>query len=74
MFVDGQKFWFWCRAKDNCHELRQRFYKALGKEPDEIFPIRFQGTGGLSTGIVTGEIEGFYETRWGTRKPPKVVR
>ena len=74
MFVDGQKFWFWCRAKDNCHELRQRFYKALGKEPEEIFPIRFQGTGGLSTGIVTGEIEGFYETRWGTRKPPKVVR
>lgn len=74
LFVDGQKFWFWCRAKDNSHELRLRFYKAMGKEADQIFPIRFQGTEGLSTGLVCGEVEGFYETRWGTRKPPKVVR
>lgn len=74
MFVDGQKFWFWCRPRDNSYQLRRRFYAAIGKEPGEIFPITFQGAPGFSTGILSGEIGGFYETRWGTRKAPRIVR
>jgi hypothetical protein len=73
IFVNGKKFWFWCGVKDP-DELRFPFYEALGKHPEEIFPIRFSGTPGLATGIVTGEIEGFYTIAWTRGKAPKIVR
>jgi hypothetical protein len=43
----------------------QSFYRAVGKEPNAIFPIHFRGTPGLATGIVTGELSGFYRVKLG---------
>ena len=68
VFIKGQKFRFWCGVKDP-DELRPAFYKALGKKPEELFPIRFEGTVGLATGIVSGEINGFYLLSWPRGKP-----
>jgi hypothetical protein len=73
IFVGGQKFRFWCGVKDP-DELRLPFYAALGKQPGDIFPIRFEGVRGLATGIVSGEIDGFYIEVWTRGKPPRVVR
>lgn len=38
---------------------RQAFYAALGKPPEAVFPLRF-AVAGLATGVVTGEVMGFY--------------
>ncbi len=63
VFIKGERFRFWCPGKDP-DELRRRFYKALRKQPEDIFPIRFEGAPGLATGIVSGEINGFYLLSW----------
>jgi hypothetical protein len=73
IFVGEQGFRFWCGVKDP-DELRLPFYDALGKQPGDIFPIRFEGVRGLATGIVSGEIDGFYIAVWTRGKPPRVVR
>jgi hypothetical protein len=66
IFVGHQRFGFWRGLQlDTYEEIRQSFYKAVGKEPDSIFPIRFYGTPGLATGIVTGELNGFYCVKLG---------
>jgi hypothetical protein len=41
---------------------------------DDIFPIRFEGIQGLATGIVSGELNGFYRTVFTRGKPPRVAR
>ena len=68
VFIKGQTFQFWCGVKDP-DELRLQFYKTLGKQPADIFPIRFEGAQGLATGIVSGEINGFYLLEWPRGKP-----
>jgi hypothetical protein len=73
MFAQGKALRFWCGIKDS-DDLRHEFYRVIPKKPDEIFPIHFQGAAGLATGIVSGEIEGFYEIVWATGKPPRIVR
>jgi hypothetical protein len=74
IFLFGERVSFWCGPRSDCETVRPRFYKALGKSPDDIFPIRFQCTAGLATGIVSGEVQGFYEPVWSMGQPPKVVR
>lgn len=37
----------------------QAFYKILGKQPYEIWPIRFDAIEGLTTGCASGQIPGF---------------
>jgi hypothetical protein len=66
IFVGDQRFDFWrgLQLKDY-EEIRQSFYRAVGKEPNAIFPIHFRGTPGLATGIVTGELSGFYRVKLG---------
>jgi len=73
MFIAGQRFEFWCGVRD-VDELRLPFYNALQKQADAIFPIHFEGDKGLATGIVAGELDGFYETGFRNGQPPKVVR
>ena len=73
VFVAGKRFGFWCAIRD-CDELSLPFYKAIGKGPEAIFPIRFRGEAGLATGIVTGELNGFYEMTWGGNHHPRIVR
>ena len=68
VFIKRQKFPFWCAGKDP-DELRRRFYEALRKHPEDIFPIRFEGAPGLATGIVSGEMNGFYILSWPGGKP-----
>ena len=60
IFVAGQRigFWYAYEFKKLC-EARLKFYNAVGKAPERIFPIRFQGAPGLADGIVAGEIDGF---------------
>ena len=74
LFIGNRKFFFWCGPRCDLDELRHSFYEAIGKGPDDVFPIAFRGAPGYATGITSGEIEGFYEIRWGTNKAPRVVR
>ena len=69
VFIKGQRFPFWFGGKDDPDELRRQFYKALRKQPEDIFPIRFEGAPGLATGIVSGEMNGFYLLSWPGGKP-----
>jgi hypothetical protein len=61
LFVGGRRFSFWGGKIGICSEEQQALYAALEKEPDEIFPVRFSANSGLATGIVTGQVEGFYQ-------------
>jgi len=73
IFVEGQRFGFWGGATGVSVEKRQAFYHALGKAPDSIFPVRFQAESGFATGILAGEVDGFYRVMLGPF-PPKVGR
>jgi hypothetical protein len=64
VFIEEQRFPFWFGGKYDPDELRRQFYKALRKQPKDIFPIRFEGVPGLATGIVSGEMHGFYLLSW----------
>jgi len=68
VFVSRQAFPFFCAGKDP-DELRRQFYQALRKQPEDVFPIRFEGAPGLATGIVSGEMNGFYLLTWPGGKP-----
>lgn len=39
---------------------RARLYADLGRAPERVFPIRFSAKAGLTTGLASGEIAGFY--------------
>lgn len=72
ILVRGQKFAFWAQFKD-CDDLRLRLYEALGKRPEDIFPIRFEGARGLATGIASGELNGFVKTSMRLGMPTRIV-
>jgi hypothetical protein len=54
---------FWGGAFTRPGKDAARFYAELGKEPGAVFPMRFEGTPGLATGLQSGRIEGFCWTR-----------
>jgi hypothetical protein len=60
IFVHGRPFSFWGGIRGVPVEQRKAFYAATGKATDQIFPIRFAGNATLITGILNGELEGFY--------------
>jgi hypothetical protein len=60
IFVGGRRFAFWGGGVGVPVQERQAFYAALGKPPDAVFPLRFAAERGLSTGVVMGEVDGFY--------------
>lgn len=74
IFAGGKRLLFWCGGRRDVDELRATFYRTIPKLPEDVFPIHFQGSAAFATGIVLGEIEGFYEVQWGTKKSPRVVR
>ncbi len=39
---------------------REAFYAALNKSADAIFPIHFSADSNLASGVLTGQIDGFY--------------
>ena len=74
LFVGDKGFRFWCSPRVDSEEMCQSFYGALKRAPDQVFPIKFNCTPGLATGIISGEILGFYEMQWTNGKPPKIVK
>ena len=64
LFAGGKSFGFWGGMVGVQSDQRTAFYKALGKGPEAIFPMRFSADSGLATGVVAGQVDGFYR---GTR-------
>jgi len=58
--VDDRRFGFWGGMVGIPERAQQELYAALEKEPDAIFPLRFVADPGLATGIVEGQVDGFY--------------
>jgi hypothetical protein len=60
IFVAQDTFYFWGGVGGVASEKRQRFYAALGKPAEAVFPIAFAADAGLATGLTDGEVRGFY--------------
>ncbi|SPE33518.1 conserved hypothetical protein [Acidobacteriia bacterium SbA2] len=60
IFVGGRRFQFWGGIFGVREEERKAFYAALGKNADDVFPLRFSVDPSLATGATSGQIEGFY--------------
>jgi hypothetical protein len=60
IFWGDQQIGFWGGRKGAPTERREALYSLLGKAAEDIFPIRFGADGSLATGIVSGEVKGFY--------------
>jgi hypothetical protein len=43
-------------------ENQQALYHAVGKTPGDIFPLHFSADSSLATGVVNGQVEGFYRS------------
>ena len=71
IFVRGRRFSFWGGLRGISAENRAVFYTAVGKPPSEVFPIRFCAASKLSTGILSGKLEGFYRGSL-DGKPPQI--
>jgi hypothetical protein len=62
VFVCGRRYSFWGGLIGIPAEDQQALCQAIGKSPDEIFPLRFSADPGLAKGVVAGQIDGFYRT------------
>ena len=60
VFIDGKQYGFWGSQPGISVGWRQKFYEASGKEPEEIFPIRFTTEAEFARGVTTCVVEGFY--------------
>ncbi len=66
LFVGGKRFGFWGGMFGVRADQRMALYKAFGKGPGVIFPMRFSTDTGLAMGVVAGQVDGFYR---GTQNP-----
>ena len=60
IFAGNERFGFWGGMYGVRVERKTAFYAAIGKDPEAIFPLRFAADPGLSTGVVSGRVDGFY--------------
>jgi len=60
IFVAQETFYFWGGVAGIPPGKRQRFYAAIGKPAEAIFPIAFAADSDLATGLTDGEVHGFY--------------
>lgn len=60
IFVSQEVFYFWGGVSGVAPAKRQRFYAAIGKPAEAIFPIAFAADADLATGLTDGEVSGFY--------------
>jgi len=60
IFGGARRFAFWGGIFGVQQEERQALYAALGKSPDQVFPLRFSVGPNLATDVTTGQVEGFY--------------
>jgi hypothetical protein len=63
VFAGGRLFSFWGGVMGVPAEVRKEFYMALGKKPEDVFPIRFTADPALCGGVARAEIAGFYKTK-----------
>jgi hypothetical protein len=60
IFAGNRRFSFWGGMFGVPEEGRQALYAALGKSPDEVFPLRFSVVPSLASGVTSGQVDGFY--------------
>lgn len=73
IFIDEGAFDFRLRRDpDRRKESIIDFYTAIGKRPEEVFPVEFSATPGLFNGITSGRLDGFYSFSLNT--PPEIDR
>jgi hypothetical protein len=60
IFVEAKRFAFWGGRLGISKQEQREFYSALGKQPEQIFPVQFHAEDGLANGLLTGQVEGFY--------------
>jgi len=70
--VDQDTFYFWGGVIGIPTSTRQRFYSAVGKPVEAIFPITFAAEPGLATGLTDGEVQGFYTMVFGQAPLPEL--
>ncbi len=63
IFAGARRFGFWGGISGVPEKERQALYAALGKNPDQVFPLLFSVDPSLATGVTTGQVEGFYRFR-----------
>jgi len=61
LFVGGTLFGFWGGGFGVSQELRAEFYEAVRRGSDDAFPVRFEADDGLSGGVTSAEVLGFYK-------------
>lgn len=72
IFVEHQQFSFWGGRAGVPVERRQALYSILGRSAEDAFPMRFHADPSLATGILSGEVEGFYRVI--SKKPVQIER
>jgi hypothetical protein len=72
IFVQHQQYSFWGGRAGVPLEKRQALYSALGKSAEDTFPVRFHADSSLATGILSGEVDGFYRVI--SKKPVQIER
>ena len=61
VFVNGKSYDFHLRRDvESRKQCVLAFYAAIGKNPEEVFPIEFSADPALFKGVVSGRIDGFY--------------
>lgn len=61
VFVNGRMFAFWGGTLGISREGRAAFYTAVGRPAGAVFPIRFAAEPGLTAGVSSVEVDGFYK-------------
>ena len=61
VFVADKRFSFWGGVAGISQQEQREFYSALGKMPEQVFPLQFQAEAGLANGLLTGKVDGFYK-------------
>lgn len=59
VFAGDSMFGFWGGIVGISAERRARFLQSVGKDPADVFPLRFEADHALSGGVVEVEIEGW---------------
>jgi hypothetical protein len=62
IFVGDSRFGFWGGRPGISKQKQHEFYSAIGKQPEQIFPLQFHAEDGLANGLLTGRVEGFYRS------------
>ena len=61
VFIEGKSYDFHLRRDlERRKESVLDFYTAIGKRPDQVFPVEFSADSTLFKGVMSGRLDGFY--------------